>query len=73
MKNCYFKLSVNNITFSILEEFFLEKIKSIIKADIPFFHSLIRKISGIKKINVTNGDKNISTNIFLATKDSEDC
>lgn len=49
VKNLYFKLLANNITASILKEFCLKKIKSNIKADAPFFYSLIRKVSGIKK------------------------
>ena len=38
-----------------------------------FFSTLIKKISGIKKVNTSNGDINISTNIFLVTKSKKDC
>lgn len=44
----YFKLPINNITLFILEKSLLEKIERNIKADIPFFHHLIREISAIK-------------------------
>ncbi len=73
VKNPYFKLSADNITPSILEEFSLEKIKSNIKADAPFLHSLIREASGVKKVNAANGDKNIYTTTPLLTKSREDC
>lgn len=49
VKISYFKLLVNNITPSILEEFCLEKIKSNIQMDVLFFYSLIGKTSGVKK------------------------
>ena len=73
IKNLYFKLSANNITPSILEKFSLEKIKSNIKVDAPFLYSLIKEASGVKKINVTNCDKNISATTPLATKNRENC
>ena len=72
VKNPYFKLPANNITLSILEKFFLEKIESNIKADILFLHSLIREASGVKKVNVTDGNKNMSAITPLATKNRED-
>lgn len=50
VKNPYFKLSANNITFSILEGFSLEKIESNIKADAFFLDSLIREISDVDKV-----------------------
>ena len=68
IKNPYFKLPANNITPFTLKEFSLEKIESNIKADTPFFHSLIRKAFGIKKVNAANGDKNISATTSLVTK-----
>lgn len=68
VKNIYFKLSANNITSSILEEFFLEKIKNNIKADALFLFFIIKEVSDIKKINVGNGDKNMSATISLVIK-----
>lgn len=56
VKNSYFKLLAYNITPFILEEFFLKKIKNNIKANISFFYSLIREVSGIKKVNAANSD-----------------
>lgn len=47
IKNLYFKLSVNNITFSILEEFFLEKIKNSLKAYVSFFYFLIKETTSV--------------------------
>lgn len=47
VKNSYFKLSANIITFFIFKKFFLEKIKSNIKTNVIFFYSLIKKVSGI--------------------------
>lgn len=73
VKNLYFKLPANNITPSILEEFSLKKNESNIKADALFLHSLIRKASGVKKVNAANGDKNMSATTPLATKSREDC
>ncbi len=73
VKNLYFKLLANNITPSILEEFSFEKIKSNIKTDALFFYSLIREVSDVKKVNTTNGDKNMSTTTFLVTKNRQDC
>ena len=74
VKNPYFKLSANNITSSTLEKFSLEKIESNIKAaDVPFFYSLIKRISGVKKVYAANNDKNISATIPLAIKSKEDC
>ncbi len=57
IKNPYFKLPANNITPSTLEKFSLEKIKSNIKADALFLYSLIRKTSGVKKVNTVDSDK----------------
>ena len=71
VKNPYFKLLANNIIFSILEKFFLKKIESNIKADAPFFYSLIREVSGIKKVNTVDSDKNMSTTTPLAIKSRE--
>lgn len=68
VKNLYSKLPINNITLSILGNFSLEKIKSSIKTDAPFLYFPIRKISNIKKVNITNNDKNISITILLAIK-----
>ena len=73
VKNPYFKLLADNITLSTLEEFSLEKIKSNLKADAPFFHSLIREASGIQKVNNINGDKNMSNTTHLAAKSKKDC
>lgn len=73
VKNPYFNLSANNITLSIFEEFFLEKIENNLKVDTPFFHFLIRKVSGIQKVNVADSDKNMSNTTFLAAKSGEDC
>ena len=73
IKNPYFKLLANNITPSILKEFFLEKIENNIKADAFFLHSLIKEISGIRKVNVINDDKNISATTLLATTSKKDC
>lgn len=73
VNNLYFKLLANNITFSILEKFFLEKLKNNIKADIPFFYSLIREASGVKKVNATNTDKNMSATTSLVAKSRKDC
>ncbi len=72
VKTPYFKLRANNITFFILGEFFWEKIKSNIKVDVPFFHFLIRKASSINKVNIANGNKNMSATISLATKSKKD-
>lgn len=58
VRNLYFKLSANNITFSILEKFFLEKIDSNIKANISFLYLLIQEAVGIKIINIANFDSN---------------
>ena len=63
VKNSYFKLSANNITLSTLKEFSLEKIKSNIKADAPFFHSLIREASDVKKVNAERTKKIVSFDI----------
>ncbi len=71
VKNLYFKLIADNITPSTLEEFFLEKIESNIKADVLFLHSLIRKASGVKKVNATDVDKNMSATTLLAMKSRE--
>ncbi len=73
IKNPYFKLPANNITPSTLEEFFAEKIESNIKANAIFFHSTIKKASGVRKVNGANGNKNISAITPLATKSKEDC
>lgn len=72
IKNFYFKLPADNITLSTLEEFFFKKIKSNIIIDALFLSSLIRKASGVKKINAVNGDKNIFVTTPLATKNRED-
>ena len=68
IKNFHFKLSANNITPFTFKKFFLKKIKSNIKADIFFFYSLIKKVSGIKKVNAANSDKNIFATTFLVIK-----
>ena len=73
VKNSYFKLPTNNITFFTLGRFFLKKIKSNSKPDTHFFYSLIRKASDVKKINVADGDKNMSATTLLVTKSREDC
>ncbi len=73
IKNLYFKLLANNITFSTFEEFFLEKIKSNIKINALFLYSLIREVSGVKKVNTANGDKNMSATTFLIMKSRKDC
>lgn len=73
IKNFYFKLPATQITFSILEKFFLIKIKNNMKIDVCFFYSLIRKTSGIKKVNTINSDKNIFVTTFLLTKNKKDC
>ena len=73
VKNPYFKLPANNITLSTLEEFSLEKIESNFKLNAPFFHSLIREVSGIFKVNTANGAKNTSNTTPLAAKSREDC
>ena len=73
VKNPYFKLLANNITPSILEEFSVEKIESNIKVDALFFYSLIKEVSGIKKVNAANSDKNMSTTTPLAMKSKQDC
>ena len=72
VKNPYFKLPVNNITFSTFEKFSLEKIESNIKADALFLHSLIRKTSGVKKVNAIDGNKNISATTPLTMKSKKD-
>ncbi len=72
VKNPYFKLSTDNRTPSTLEEFSLEKIKSNIKADAPFLHSLIREASSDKKVNAANGDKKMYATALLLTKSRED-
>ena len=72
VKNLYFKLPVDNITPSTFEEFSLEKIENNLKADTPFFHSLIREASGIQKVNNADGDKNTSNTTPLAAKSRED-
>lgn len=72
IKNPYFKLSANNIILSTLEEFSLEKIESNLKADVSFFHSLIREASGIQKVIAANGDKNTSNTTPLVAKSRED-
>lgn len=72
IKNPYFKLLADNITPFTLEEFSLKKIESNIKADAPFFHSLIREVSNVKKVNIADGDKNMSATTSLATKSRED-
>lgn len=64
VKNPYFKLSADNITPSMIEKFFLEKIHSNIKTNISFLHFLIKKSASIKMINTTNYDNNISVPIF---------
>ena len=73
VKNPYFKLPADNITSSTLEEFFLEKIESNLKADAIFFHFLIREASGVQKVNDANSDKNTSNTTPLAAKSREDC
>ena len=72
VKISYFKLPANNITSSTLE-FSLEKIESNLKADIPFFHSLIREASGVQKVNTADNDKNTSNTTPLAAKSRKDC
>lgn len=72
VKNPYFKLPADNITPSTLGEFSLEKIENNLKADAPFFHSLIREASGVQKVNDANGDKNTSNTTPLAAKSRED-
>lgn len=72
VKNLYFKLSADNITLSILEEFSLENIENNLKVDTLFFHFLIREASGVQKINATNGDKNMSNTTFLMAKNRKD-
>lgn len=49
VKNSYFKLSADNITFFILKGFFLEKIDSNIKKNV-FYILLIKKKAGIKMV-----------------------
>ena len=73
LKNFYLKLSANNITLSIFKEFFLKKIENSIQADAFFFHSLIKKASSVKKVNIANSNKNMSAITFLATKSKKDC
>lgn len=72
IKNFYFKLSANNLTPSTFEEFSLKEIKSNIKADISFFYFLIRVASNVKKVNITNSNKNMFTTTFLAIKSKKD-
>lgn len=64
VKNLYFKLSVNNITFFMLEKFFLEKIDNNIKVNIYFLYFLIQEAISIKIVNTTNYDNNISVTTF---------
>ena len=73
IKNSHFKLLANNITPSTFEEFFLKIIKNNIKVDAPFFYSLIREVSDIKKINVANSNKNISATTPLVKKNKKNC
>lgn len=72
IKNPYFKLLTNNITYSTLENIFLEKIKSNIKTNRLFLCSLIKKEYGIKKVNAINSDKNMFNTIFLVIKNRKD-
>ena len=73
VKNFYFKLPADNITLSTFKEFSLEKIENNIKIDALFFHFLIKEASDIKKVNIANGDKNISTTTSLIIKSKKDC
>lgn len=73
VKKPYVKLWANNITLSILEKFSLEKIENNIKTDALFFHFLIKKVFGIKKVNIANDNKNIFITRSLAIKNREDC
>ena len=66
IKNSYFKLLANNITLSILEKFYLEKIENNIKADISFFHFLKGEAFSI------NSNKNMSITTRLMVKSIED-
>lgn len=73
VKNPYFKLLVNNITSSKIKKFFLDKIESNIKANALLLYSLIKKAFSVKRVKVTNDDKNISATIFSAIKNRENC
>lgn len=55
--NFYFKLLINNISFFIFDNFFLEKTNININANIL---PLIKKVASFKKINTIN----LKTNIF---------
>lgn len=70
--NSYFKLSTNNVTPSILKGFYLEKIKSNIKEDILFLHSLIKETTGVRKINVINcGNKTANSKKDLYSRNNK--
>lgn len=72
IKNPYFKLLTNNITYFTLENIFLEKIKSNIKTNRLFLYFLIKKTYSIKKVNAINSDKNMFNTIFLIIKNRKD-
>lgn len=73
VKNPYFKLSTNNITSFIFEEFYLKKTENNIKANTSFFCYLIKKVFDIKKVNTANSNKNISITTYLITKSLKNC
>lgn len=66
IRNFYLKLSINNISLSIFDKFFLEKIDSNIKTNVFLFQSFIKKVLGIKKINAINLQIDIFTITTLA-------
>lgn len=67
IKKLYFKLSINNITFSTFKEFSLEKIDSNIKVDVSLLDSSIQEVARVKILNITNCDNTtFRTTLFMA-------
>lgn len=73
VKNFNFTLKANNITPSILKKFFLDKIKYNLKANTFFFHSLIKEVFSVQKINVAKNNKNTSNTILLVAISRKIC